>query len=652
VLIVDDEPSNLEVLAELLQPHYRVRAAPSGAHALRILAASPLPDLVLLDVMMPDLNGYAVLTRMRDEPRTRDLPVIFVTALGADEDERYGLDLGAVDYLAKPIRPAILLARVRNHLDLARARKVLADHNALLEAEVARRTAETRAALDLLKLGEERLRLALQAANQGIFDLDLRTGEAIVSPEYAAMLGFDPASFRETKDAWMARMHPDDREAVARVCSDYMDGRVGEYRLEFRQRTATGDWIWILGLGRVVERDRAGAARRMLGTHTDVTVRKHMEENLAASEARFRHAVEEAPIPIMIHAEDGEVLALSRAWVEISGYERGEIPTLEAWTERAYGERKEQVRAVIARTYGLARREAEGEYLVDCRDGTQRVWDFSSVSLGRLPDGRRIAISMAADVTERKRSEAQVRALNAELEERVAARTAELAAANRELDAFSYSVSHDLKAPLRGIDGYSQIVLEDYGERLDDEGRMLLGKVRHGVAQMHQLIEDLLAYSRMDRRALQTMTLDLPALVAAAVAEREAEMSAAGAVLQVDVPPCTVRADRDGLAMALRNLLGNAIKFSREARPPAIQITARTAVDRVTLCVSDNGIGFDMQFHDRIFEIFTRLQRAEDYQGTGVGLALVRRAMGRMGGRVWAESAPGQGAAFYLEIPR
>ena len=167
-----------------------------------------------------------------------------------------------------------------------------------------------------------------------------------------------------------------------------------------------------------------------------------------------------------------------------------------------------------------------------------------------------------------------------------------------------------------------------------------------------ELIEDMLAYSRMERRTLQSVPLDLAALVQAVVAERAQMIEQTGTRLNVDVPVINVRADRDGLAVVLRNLLENALKFSRNAQPPTVEISARSEGDRAILWVRDNGIGFDMKFHDRIYEIFQRLERSEDYPGTGIGLAMVRKAMGRMGGRVWAESSPGGGATFFLEVPQ
>ena len=228
----------------------------------------------------------------------------------------------------------------------------------------------------------------------------------------------------------------------------------------------------------------------------------------------------------------------------------------------------------------------------------------------------------------------------------------EIEAANQELENFTYSVSHDLRAPLRGIDGYSQLLLTNYSDKLDDEGRRYLRNVRQAAQQMGQLIEDLLAYSRLERREMQAGEIDPQALVEALLAERADEIKTRGATVSVAVPCAAVTADRDGLALALRNLLENALKFSRDAAHPMIEIAGQDAGTACILSVRDNGTGFDMKYHDRIFDIFQRLHRSEDYPGTGIGLAIVKKAMERMGGRAWAESEPGKGATFYLEIPK
>lgn len=258
----------------------------------------------------------------------------------------------------------------------------------------------------------------------------------------------------------------------------------------------------------------------------------------------------------------------------------------------------------------------------------------------------------AADIAALKEAERKVRELNRELEQRFEQRTRELALANRELETFTYTVSHDLKAPLRGIDGYSRLLLEDHGSRLDLEGRTFLHNIRQGVDRMGQLIDDLLTYSRMERRAMHIDQVRLAELVTEVINERRHDIdeSHAEVSLSVDIPD--LRADADSLRLALRNLFDNSLKFRRPDRAAKIAIRARNLPGSTEIEIADNGIGFDMRFHDRIFEVFQRLHRAEEFPGTGIGLAIVHKALQRMGGGVHADSKPGEGSTFTLEIPR
>ena len=252
----------------------------------------------------------------------------------------------------------------------------------------------------------------------------------------------------------------------------------------------------------------------------------------------------------------------------------------------------------------------------------------------------------------RRRAGEALDQLNAELEERIAARTAALAGKSRELETFAYSVAHDLKAPLRGIDGYSRLLLEDYAPRLDDEGRSFLTTIHTSAEEMSQLIDDLLDYSRLERREFKPDRLELRTLVDRLVEQKRRETAEDDIEFVVNVNGGTIVADASGLFQSLRNYLDNAVKFTRKVPEPRIEVGAKETADGCLLWVRDNGIGFDSKYHDQIFGIFQRLNPAEDYPGTGIGLAIVRKAAERMGGRAWAESAPGRGATFYLEIPK
>jgi signal transduction histidine kinase len=271
--------------------------------------------------------------------------------------------------------------------------------------------------------------------------------------------------------------------------------------------------------------------------------------------------------------------------------------------------------------------------------------DFAAESVGIAQEvAAQLAIAMMqARLLERVRSHAD------ELERRVAVRTAELAAANRELEAFSYSVSHDLRAPLRAVDGYARMLEEDYGGRLDEEGRRLLGVVRSSSRQMGQLIDDLLAFSRLGRQAPAKRPVDMTHLAREAV--RELTCDSGGHAIDISPLPAT-SADPALLRQVWLNLVGNALKYSAGRDAARVEIGGRKDGSESVYWVRDNGVGFDMRYADKLFRVFQRLHRAEEFPGTGVGLAIVERVVTRHGGRVWAEAELGMGAAFYFALPQ
>lgn len=252
----------------------------------------------------------------------------------------------------------------------------------------------------------------------------------------------------------------------------------------------------------------------------------------------------------------------------------------------------------------------------------------------------------------RRRAREALARLNAELEDRVVARTAALNAKSQELEAFAYSVAHDLKAPLRGIDGYAQLLLEDHMADLNEEGRAFLGTIQDSAEEMTQLIDDLLEYSRLERREFKQDRVELGPLIRTIVEQKKREATEHSIDFVVNVNGGRVLADPNGLMQSVRNYLDNAVKFTGKVAHPRIEVGTKETAHTCTLWIRDNGVGFDMKHHDRIFNIFQRLNASEEYPGTGIGLAIVRKAMERMGGRAWAESQPGHGATFYLEIPK
>jgi light-regulated signal transduction histidine kinase (bacteriophytochrome) len=254
-------------------------------------------------------------------------------------------------------------------------------------------------------------------------------------------------------------------------------------------------------------------------------------------------------------------------------------------------------------------------------------------------------------VFRQRRQAEEDRRVKAELERLVAERTAQLAAANRELEGFSYSISHDLRAPLRAIEGFSQILEEDYGARLDDEGRRLLGVVRDSAKKMSALIDDLLAFSRLGRQAIKPVEIRMDDL-AREVFEEILSQAGANRSQFIIHPMPGATGDRALLRQVWMNLLSNAVKYSANREQPVIDVGGQLNGSEAVYYVKDNGAGFDMQYYDKLFSVFQRLHPEEEFSGTGIGLAIVQRVVTRHGGRVWAEGKPGVGAVFYFSLPK
>ncbi|ABB75590.1 PAS/PAC sensor signal transduction histidine kinase [Nitrosospira multiformis ATCC 25196] len=402
-------------------------------------------------------------------------------------------------------------------------------------------------------------------------------------------------------------------------------------------------------------RNEDGQVVQWFGTNTDVHDQRLREEAQRETEKRLQVVMEHMSEGLIISDFNRNLLRWNPAALRMHEIENAEevFGSLHNFA-RIYELSTTEGNVVPIDQWPLTR-ILRGEHLHDLELRIRRldkewlrIFSYSGTVL-RYENSKGLAFLTIKDITERKQAEEALRDAKVNLEYKVNERTAQLLAKSKELENFCYSVSHDLRAPLRGIAGYSRLLLENYYERLDEEGRSFLTNVRSATKHMTDLIEDLLSYSKLERRKLSSMVIRLPAFVSKVLAQFGDNLQ--NVRLTVSMDDFHVRADPDGLAIALRNLVDNAVKFSIHAPEPTIEIRAWTSDSNCILCVRDNGIGFDMRFYDKIFEIFQRLQRAEEYPGTGIGLAMVQKAMERMGGRVWAESQVGAGAVFYLQLP-
>lgn len=428
--------------------------------------------------------------------------------------------------------------------------------------------------------------------------------------------------------------------------------REGHGDVEIRLRHfQTGKAIWMFYYLFHV-RDASGKIVGWATVSRDITDRKLAEEALRESEERFRKAFENAPMGIALTGlEDKRFISVNNSLCAMMGYSEVELMQLTLGDITYPDDTATDTEAVRNLVEGkIQSHVTEKRYI---RKNGEIIWGLRALTrisnTGGKPD---YALAMIKDITDRKHAEEELQKLNTELEQRVKERTAQLEAANKELETFTYSVSHDLKAPLRGIDGYSKLLSDLYANELNDEAKHFISTIRRSTQLMSQLIDDLLQYSRLERSQLRSEPVLIKPFINAILKVNEDEIISRGFSVVTDIPETAIIADSSGIQMALRNLIENALKFTKTAPEPTIQIKQEESAVSWIISVKDNGIGFDMKYSQRIFEIFQRLHRVEDYPGTGIGLAMVGKAMQRMNGRAWAESTTGQGATFYLEIPK
>ncbi|MFA9216570.1 MAG: PAS domain-containing protein [Sphingomonadaceae bacterium] len=392
---------------------------------------------------------------------------------------------------------------------------------------------------------------------------------------------------------------------------------------------------------------------------------------LQDSEFRWKAALESAGHGVWdFHIQSGTVL-YSRRWMEMLGYADGELPNhLDTYRQLAHPDDQRTAFRLLEANFNGSSKTYAMEQRMRCKDGSWKWVVARGMVIEQDGQGRALRmIGTHTDFTERRAAElemarllataeqaqAELRAASEGMEQQVRDRTAQLERANRELEAFSYSVSHDLRSPLRGIAGWTQALQEDYGAQLDERGRSYLARVGSETLRMGQLIDNMLEFARLGRAPLHRRQFDLSAL-ARTVAER-IRVSHPQRAIEFDIPPgLQVRADERLLEALLGNLLDNASKFSAQRAPARIAVGQMAVLrpgteTRVTAWfVRDNGAGFDMQYAAQLFGVFQRLHSAADFPGTGIGLASVQRIVQRHGGQVWADASVNGGATFFFTL--
>jgi PAS domain S-box-containing protein len=503
---------------------------------------------------------------------------------------------------------------------------------------------ERKQAEEKLRGDETRLHLALVAAKGGVWEWNLQTNENIWSEELWKVYGLEPYSCEPSYEAWLQTVHPDDREAASQaVQKAAQDG--SELYAEWRVRDMDGTDRWVMSRGQpICEAD--GQVIRYIGTVLDITERKQADQALRESEEKFRKAFMTSPDAININRlSDGKYISINNGFTQIMGYGEEEVTGKTSFELNIWADPEDRKALVAGLLKNGEVKNLEARFNAKNGDIRYGLMSASMFSLDNVPH----IMSITRDITERKRAEEEIHRLNESLEQHVRERTAQLEGANKELEAFAYSVSHDLRAPLRGIDGWSLALLEEYQDLLDEKGKSYLVRVRSETQRMGQLIDDMLQLSRVTRTEMQFSQIDLSALAQTVIArltvlqpDRQVEMS-----IQTGL---TCRGDATLLGIVLTNLFENAWKFTAKCGEARIEFGQTEMEGRQVYFVRDNGVGFDMIYAQKLFGAFQRLHKASEYSGTGIGLATVQRIIRRHGGQVWAKAQVNYGATFYFTL--
>ncbi|TVQ08321.1 MAG: PAS domain S-box protein [Leptolyngbya sp. DLM2.Bin27] len=500
-----------------------------------------------------------------------------------------------------------------------------------------RREAQRQQAEAQLQSLSFRLRLALESANIGTWERSVSTGEVIWDQCLVDLYGFGKLDRSATYADWQAKVYADDLDRVEASHQALLDHDI-PYDIEFRIWRGDGSLGWIRSSA-VVRRDAQGQALSVIGINYDITERKRAAVELQHLSERLSLALKSGGFGSWEFDLSSGAISWDQQLIRLYGLAHLQQPiTYSEWQSRVHQDDLPVVEAAIRAAidtnapYDTAFRIWRG--------GGELRWIKSNGLVRHDAQGRPTSmIGINYDITERKRAEQQILRTTAQLE-----------ASNRELEAFAYSVSHDLRAPLRAIDGFSRALIEDYGDQFGDEGRDYFNRIRHNVSRMGQLIDDLLRLSQVSRSTMAYAPVDLSTLVQ----EQIDDLTAADPDRVVTVaitPGITVSADPTLMRVAIANLVQNAWKFTAHHPTAALEFGVAMKQGEPIYYLRDDGAGFDMTYANKLFGAFQRLHSTDEFPGTGIGLATVQRAIHRHGGRVWAEAVVEQGATFYFTLP-
>jgi PAS domain S-box-containing protein len=504
---------------------------------------------------------------------------------------------------------------------------------------------------NILRESEQRWQFALEGAGDGVWDWDVPTGKVFFSDRWKSMLGYSSEEIEDNINEWDRLVHPDDKKSCYDALDNHFTGKVPVYIKEHRMRAKDGSWKWILDRGKIIEHTSDGKPKRVIGTHTDITRLKETEARLLNQNVFINTILDNLPIGVAVNSFDSGIASYMNAkFAEIYGWSKEELTDIESFFKRVYPDEayREQLQKRIMNDIksGDPARMKWDDIVITTSAGEKKI--ISAVNIPLIEQN--VMVSTVQDVTGQKKAERQILKLNTQLENKVFERTRELENANLELEAFSYTVSHDLRAPLRAINGFTQILAEEYAKVLDVEGLRQLEIISDNARNMDKLIKDLLEFSRTGRAEIKKSLVNMQNLVQSVWGEITSDIKYERIGITItEMPDANV--DSNLIKQVWTNLISNAVKFSGTKDNPEITLGGHVENGDHIYYVKDNGVGFEPESSERIFQVFQRLHKAGEFDGTGVGLAIVQRIVQKHGGRVWAEGKPSKGACFYFSLP-
>jgi PAS domain S-box-containing protein len=582
ILIAEDSPTQAEQLKHYLSARgYSVSLAVDGKQALAAALANK-PAMLITDVVMPEMDGYTLCSKVKSSKTLQDVPVVLLTSLSRPQDILKGLECGADSFIRKPYDDKYLVSRVEY----------------ILANQELRKTDRLKAGVQLQFGGQAHF---ITAEKQQILDLLISTYEGAVQINEEL----------ETKQRELAR-----ERDLLHTLMDNVPDFISFKDTAGRFTTINGALARTLGISR--PEDALG------DTDFDYFTEAFAQQTLADEQDVLRTGK-----PLVGKVEEIHLRNKLPAW----------ISTTKMVVRDLDGK--------IIGTFGVSRditesKHAEQELQLAKENLESRVAERTS-ELAQANEQLQI------ELAERKRAEEQVRKLNEDLERRVAERTVQLVAANKELDAFSYSVSHDLRTPLRHISGFTDVLVAEHSSQLGPEAQELLKFIQDGSQKMNLMIGDLLNLARLDRLEVVSKMTPLNSLVEDVLQDLKSEIDGRKIDWHIGSLP-TVNCDPGLLQQAFTNLLSNAVKYTRRREHAVIEVDQMTIDGEAVIYVRDNGAGFDSKYAGKLFGAFQRFHTAEEFEGTGVGLATVQRIIRKHGGRIWAEAECGKGATFYFTL--